>query len=205
MQVYKLHKPVYTVLMATNLEFRFNSGCLALDLAATLRYRPSSAVDVLAAPGAPERWLGEANLLERPHDMSASQLEALLSLREAIWTAASAVHDATRPPPAAVAVINAAAAHQPGAPQLDGVALVVRVANDDPVSAALATIARDAIGLLGTTQRRRIKACAQPDCQMLFIDASRSSRRRWCSMDRCGSRAKGSTFRSRYKRDVHED
>jgi len=38
---------------------------------------------------------------------------------------------------------------------------------------------------------------------MLFLDVSPSVRRRWCSMDRCGSRAKGGAFRQRLKESSH--
>ncbi|MFG3617196.1 CGNR zinc finger domain-containing protein [Nocardia sp. NPDC047654] len=33
----------------------------------------------------------------------------------------------------------------------------------------------------------RIRVCAADDCGLLFVDASRPGRRRWCSMDRCGN------------------
>ncbi|MEV8375862.1 CGNR zinc finger domain-containing protein [Kribbella sp. NPDC056861] len=38
--------------------------------------------------------------------------------------------------------------------------------------------------------------CEDPTCTLLFVDSSRSHRRRWCSMDRCGARSKMRTLRS---------
>ncbi len=36
----------------------------------------------------------------------------------------------------------------------------------------------------------RLRACANPECRWLFIDASRNGSRRWCDMAACGNRAK---------------
>jgi predicted RNA-binding Zn ribbon-like protein len=68
-----------------------------------------------------------------------------------------------------------------------------------PTRTALSLIARDAILLLGSKSILRVKECARPDCTLLFIDASRSRRRRWCSMDACGNRAKTVDYRNRLK------
>ncbi|MFK3795237.1 MULTISPECIES: CGNR zinc finger domain-containing protein [unclassified Pseudomonas] len=34
--------------------------------------------------------------------------------------------------------------------------------------------------------RLRLKACATPDCDWLFLDTSKNGRRRWCQMNVCG-------------------
>jgi predicted RNA-binding Zn ribbon-like protein len=57
-------------------------------------------------------------------------------------------------------------------------------------AAALATIARDAIDLFGGPLAERVRTCAAADCGLLFVDASRPGLRRWCSMERCGTRTK---------------
>lgn len=56
--------------------------------------------------------------------------------------------------------------------------------------AALSVLARDAIDLFGGPLARRVRVCAAEDCGLLFVDASRPGRRRWCSMQRCGNLAK---------------
>jgi predicted RNA-binding Zn ribbon-like protein len=92
-------------------------------------------------------------------------------------------------------VINAAAAAPPLVPALrpDGGTTVVA----PTAAAALATLARDAIDLFGGPLAHRIRVCAADDCGLLFVDASRPGRRRWCSMERCGNRAKIRTHRAR--------
>ncbi len=47
----------------------------------------------------------------------------------------------------------------------------------------------------GTWQR--LKACEAEDCQWAYYDRSPAGRRRWCSMQVCGSRAKMRTYRAR--------
>ncbi|MCB2425579.1 CGNR zinc finger domain-containing protein [Methylophaga pinxianii] len=44
--------------------------------------------------------------------------------------------------------------------------------------------------LLASDQRLHLKRCLNPDCVLMFVDNSRSHKRRWCSMDICGNRAK---------------
>ena len=180
-------------------EFRFTSGRLSLDLPATVRRRASEPHDVLASVGAPARWLRDASLVQELLTLSPLQEAELFALREAIWAATDAASAGKTFPAEAVGHLNAAAARPLAMPQLDVASGTVRLVADDPFGTAMATIARDAVELLGGPLRSRIKECDQPDCRMLFLDMSRSSRRRWCSMDRCGSRSKGETFRQRHK------
>lgn len=65
------------------------------------------------------------------------------------------------------------------------------------MAAALATIARDAVLLLGGPAAGRIKECEHPDCSTLFVDETQASRRRWCSMERCGNQVKVAGYRRR--------
>ncbi|MBA2682727.1 MAG: ABATE domain-containing protein [Ktedonobacteraceae bacterium] len=52
-------------------------------------------------------------------------------------------------------------------------------------------IARSAAELLSSDEVQQVRECPGDDgCGWLFIDTSRNHRRRWCSMDGCGNRAK---------------
>lgn len=44
--------------------------------------------------------------------------------------------------------------------------------------------------LITSEQRTYLKRCLNPECVLMFVDNSRSHKRRWCSMDTCGNRAK---------------
>jgi predicted RNA-binding Zn ribbon-like protein len=67
----------------------------------------------------------------------------------------------------------------------------------------LATVARDAIGILGSPSAVKLKTCANPVCQAVFLDLSRPGLRRWCSMGEggCGNRAKTAALRDRCRRE----
>ena len=58
----------------------------------------------------------------------------------------------------------------------------------------LGKIAFETANLLTSTQSSNIKHCSNHNCVLMFLDTSKSKKRRWCSMDRCGNRAKASTF-----------
>lgn len=43
----------------------------------------------------------------------------------------------------------------------------------------------------------RVRECAAPNCGFVYVDTSRNGSRRWCSMERCGSRAKAHAYYAR--------
>jgi predicted RNA-binding Zn ribbon-like protein len=99
------------------------------------------------------------------------------------------------PRPTDVATVNAAASSPSLVPALrpeGGTTIVAPTA-----AAALSTLARDAVGLFGGPLAGRIRVCAAENCGLLLVDTSRPGRRRWCSMEFCGNRAKIRTHRSR--------
>jgi predicted RNA-binding Zn ribbon-like protein len=60
-------------------------------------------------------------------------------------------------------------------------------------------IVRDACEILTSCDVKRIRECPGPDgCGWIFYDASRNGKRRWCSMDVCGNRAKGRRHYARH-------
>jgi predicted RNA-binding Zn ribbon-like protein len=183
--------------MDATAEFRFSSGRLSLDLPATIRKRLSKPFDALSPPGATARWLQESRLVDGPMQLTEAQLNRVDALRQAIWELAGATSCGATLPRAAADILNAAAALPLAVPRLNARTGGSEFVAQDPFESALATIARDAIDLVTGPSKSRIKSCAQNDCGMLFFDSSRSGRRRWCSMDRCGSRAKGLAFRNR--------
>lgn len=66
------------------------------------------------------------------------------------------------------------------------------VPDEDASSAAalLANLAYSGAVLLASPQATQLKHCSNPDCVLIFLDTSRNQKRRWCSMDTCGNRAK---------------
>jgi predicted RNA-binding Zn ribbon-like protein len=50
--------------------------------------------------------------------------------------------------------------------------------------------------LLVSEERKRIRKCGAPDCDVYYLDTSKGHRRQWCSMKGCGNREKQRRRRS---------
>jgi predicted RNA-binding Zn ribbon-like protein len=180
--------------------FRFRAGRLSLDLCSTLLWRHVAPTEQLREPADLARWFQESGVRPVPTTVQAGDLDAARALREAIYALA---HDRIAGRPlsrASVATLNALAANPDPAPAVMADGQLVWAA-DEPASAALSRVARDAIELLTGSSVARLRECAAPDCAFLFLDTSRPGRRRWCASDRCGNREHVREHRRRQQRD----
>ncbi|HKO83533.1 MAG TPA: CGNR zinc finger domain-containing protein [Actinomycetota bacterium] len=180
---------------AGQLVFRFVSGHRALDFLATFADRHHAGTERLRQPVDLDRWLRAAGL-PAPVPANARDLEDARRLREAINRLARASMQGRPGAAGDIDELNRCARRPPAAPQLDN-EFRRRWHAPDPVGGALALIAREAVELLGSPERELIHECAAPTCSRLYLDRSRGRRRRWCEMERCGSRAKMAGFRQR--------
>jgi predicted RNA-binding Zn ribbon-like protein len=69
----------------------------------------------------------------------------------------------------------------------------------DPAMLVPDRLAHAAVALLRTLDPHQLKTCplAEGGCGWLFLDRSRNSSRRWCSMEDCGARAKARRLTAR--------
>jgi predicted RNA-binding Zn ribbon-like protein len=72
------------------------------------------------------------------------------------------------------------------------------VAREGGLDWLLAAIARSAAELIAEGTTARLRVCSNPSCGLFFYDNSRTRRRRWCSMSRCGNRHKVASFSRRH-------
>jgi predicted RNA-binding Zn ribbon-like protein len=72
------------------------------------------------------------------------------------------------------------------------------VAREGGLDWLLAAIARSAAELIAEGSSARLRVCSNPSCGLFFYDNSRTRRRRWCSMSRCGNRHKVAAFSRRH-------
>jgi predicted RNA-binding Zn ribbon-like protein len=180
--------------------FTFEPGSLALAFATTgpgTYDGPLARFQTLRRPADLERWAAEvagaAGLRATEQD-----LEQAVRLQAAIWRVADALIDRRPVPDGDRAVLNALAAQPCLVPRL--LAGPTRTwVGVQGVRTLLSSVARDAIDLLGGPRAGRLKRCQGSRCSLLFVDTSRSGRRRWCSMERCGNRAKVAAHRRRSK------
>src|SRR5438128_4731822 len=164
-------------------------GRLSLDLTAA----------ELNSPDHLETWLAQSTLEVEDLTCTPRDLAAARRVARAVESGALAAARNRRPPDEAVRLLNRAAALPPLTPRLDPMTRDFSW-HRPTVGAAMSEVARDALAMLGDPeQRRRVRTCANPDCERLFYDDSRPGTRRWCSPERCGDQARARTYRARRK------
>jgi predicted RNA-binding Zn ribbon-like protein len=180
--------------------FTFEPGSLAVAFAVTgpgTHDGPLSHFQTLEQPSDLERWATDVAGVPGLRATKADLGQAV-RLQAAIWGAANALIDRRSVPEADRATLNELAAQPALAPRLLPGPTRRWIAIDG-MRSVLSSIARDAIDVLGGPRAGRLKRCDGGRCGLVFIDTSRSGRRRWCSMERCGNRAKVATHRRRRK------
>ncbi|MCD2441611.1 CGNR zinc finger domain-containing protein [Agromyces sp. SYSU K20354] len=176
----------------------FDSGSLALDFATTaavVAAGTDARADQLHTPDDLSAWLRE----RFPVPIGVARTRDLfdaISLRDAVGRMALRASRGEAPSPADIDVVNLYAATPDVPPSIvGGTRQVGRSVHTVPQS--LSTIARDAVDLFDPANAGRIRACSGEDCGMVYLDTSRAATRRWCSMQRCGNRAKVRAHRAR--------
>jgi predicted RNA-binding Zn ribbon-like protein len=170
--------------------FRFRGGHVALDLAATLAGRfKEQPRELLSQPADLDRWLVSSGLALRSPRATHEDVNVARDLREVIYALASAGGGT-----AAIETLNSIAALPAARPRLIAFG---KLARQGSAKELLATIACEAVELFGGPDHQRIRQCEGDGCALLFLDLSRMGRRRWCSMQGCGNRAKARAFRER--------
>lgn len=175
----------------------FDSGALAIDFAYTggLGRRPEW--EQWHSPDDFGAWLA-GRFPEVQAEAGERDLQDAKTLRDAIARAVMAGSRDEAPAAEDVDVINLFAATPDIPPSLGG---GTRQAGRTTarVGQALSLMAREAVELFAPEERERIRECAADDCEIVFYDESRSNNRRWCSMQRCGNRAKVRAHRAKVK------
>jgi predicted RNA-binding Zn ribbon-like protein len=185
-------------------EFRFDAGALCLDFVATLGRRGAPArrrVERIPTPARFGEWLRARDLPGAGADLSRGDLVSAVVLREAIDGLVRGVlggGDVT----ADARTVNQWAECPVAVPRFDPRTGTAAFHSPEPVAAALAQIARDAVVTAAGAVRLPVLVCDMDDCRMLFIDHSRGRPRRWCSASRCGNRAKAAAYRRRRQETI---
>jgi predicted RNA-binding Zn ribbon-like protein len=179
--------------------FPLDSGRLSLNAVATHGARTTESFDRWQTPADLSRWCVEAKLLAVAPPASPEDLEAARALREVIYRMVQAARTQQPLDRSDIEFLNDWAARPARVPQLMTNGRMVKWAAEEPLEAALVSVARDAIDLLAGESIGRIRECAEESCSILFVDNSRPGKRRWCSMERCGNRIKKKAFRQRQR------
>jgi predicted RNA-binding Zn ribbon-like protein len=188
-------------------------GHVALDLVNTVEPRVPGATDGndhLGSPDALAAWASRVGLLgeDEAADVRDRALTATLEIREATYavllTQLGVLADATDALDVLLGHWRQAMARSTLSFTDDGSGDRLRVGTD-PAMAVPDRLAHAAVTLLRTLDVHQLKTCPLDEggCGWLFLDRSRNSSRRWCSMEDCGARAKARrlTARRRGARD----
>ena len=193
--------------------FVFDGGTLALDLLNTWRFNADQPLDLLQSPEDLIIWLTAAGLPDRADcaELSSSPPNRRILLDEALWLRrdilliVQSLVAGELPPPYTVDALNRILTESGTSFRLDSLTippegdqeermegqLVLNVHEHiSSVLGVLQPIALSAARIVTEANPTRIRQCASSNCMYWFLDTSKSGRRRWCSMSRCGNRAK---------------
>jgi predicted RNA-binding Zn ribbon-like protein len=149
------------------------------------------------ARAALRRWTGTVQAASTLADVKALR-SALRSMAERMASGKAAGDDA-------IAAINRVLARRPAYLQVvrDGSAFVTRV---QPLASSarhlIVPVAESAAWLLEHGDPSLVRQCEGDECVLVFYDTTKNKRRRWCSMDLCGSRSKSAAYYRRTRREV---
>jgi len=188
--------------------YDLSASHLALDFANTVKARHTSTpIERLTAYEALVAFAEQAGLVDaqdgdrlrgwaaaHPDEAEALRREAV-DLREALYDTFAAVAEERSPREEDLQILNTWVHRLVLGPDLRW---AWSGGPDDP-GAFLAPVVREAVDLLTSDWRNRVRICDADDCVWVFLDRSKNRSRRWCDMNQCGNRAKARRFYQRNK------
>jgi predicted RNA-binding Zn ribbon-like protein len=189
-----------------------NHDELFVEFANTLEFDRGEPTDVLVDVDALLDWLRNHDLISgRAHAAEASHLhrdpaeaerrmERFRHLRSLLHAIAGRVSTGGQPTRGQLRDLNHILRHGLHYHQLrfgDGGARYDYEQVGDRLDQARAAIAGSLAHFLAREAAERLRVCANDGCRYLFVDRSRTGRRRWCDMRTCGNQAKVARHRAR--------
>ena len=174
---------------------------LILDFLNTADWAADGGVvhEKLATPADVDRWMTAAGLDGVSGPKTARELTRLKTFRAALRAMILQVAGEEGEIPDGIRAVNTA---------LRGIRGDVLAETGSPAAASAAGVPLQAVLAISAAavladprERARIKVCPGDNCGWLFLDETRNARRRWCSMETCGNRAKA---RRHYRRSQAE-
>jgi predicted RNA-binding Zn ribbon-like protein len=161
--------------------------------------------EMLSDPARLGSVLEDLGLLERAAKVTGADLGLALSVREALRSLALANHGGGAADPAAIEVLEQAAAGGRLVVRFDGAAgarldaAAQLEATALGVDGALGALVGIVYTAMADGTWARLKACQRDVCRWLFYDRSRNHSARWCQMAVCGNRTKTRAYRARQR------
>lgn len=178
-----------------NTAFTYIGNNLAIDFLNTRIFDRDEEIELLNSPQEFYSWVNGAGL-SIDDDIKSQDLSIILEFREALSHVFTATLNDRAIPSKALDIINKHLINH-GVEQklkrVQGRLEIHSVNTKMSQEQLLGHIANEAALLLVSNKLEKLKKCANPKCILLFIDTSKSGKRRWCSMDVCGNRAKAAS------------
>ncbi|HEY1920572.1 MAG TPA: ABATE domain-containing protein [Streptosporangiaceae bacterium] len=158
--------------------------------------------DDLRSPQDVDAWLDAVGVDRSGTRSTTAELTQARGLRDAVRQLAAFITGDPGQPAAAIgdalAQVNAAAAQAPAPALVLCGGHLERGTQDhgSPVTAGLARIAEDTIGLFGGDDAAKLRACPAPSCVLYFVKTH--PRREWCSLG-CGNRVRAARHYQRVR------
>lgn len=178
-------------------KFHTETGRLSLDWIATLGDRDGTPVERLNRTADLKRWFDSVADQTVGREPTQEDLVEAKNLRAAIIGLIDRLYSCEEPAAKDIRVLNDFSGFPPPDSKLAACGRVLETNADLDAQTILGLIARDAVDLFTGRDFAKIRLCAAEDCSVYFIDRSRPGKRRWCSMNRCGNRAKKKAFTKR--------
>jgi predicted RNA-binding Zn ribbon-like protein len=175
----------------------------ATDLCNTEPVIDGERVELLPDYGSVASWADAAGVARPADSVDATAREAERTLRfvQRLRAGLRGALDPTTAGPAALQALDAVLRDAPGVLHAEPSSgrVVVSLAATTPGAQLRLDIAAATMDIF-RHDPSRIRRCAGPTCVLLFLDVSKSGRRRWCDMAVCGNRAKVAAHHARARR-----
>jgi predicted RNA-binding Zn ribbon-like protein len=154
--------------------------------------------DKLSTPQQLRTWLRARRLIGETERVTRADLDRALALRESLRGALDP-NETRRGRTDALLRLRRLAADLPVEVDFDSQARPTLKPQRRGVQAALTSLLAAAIDANISGRWSRLKICAAPDCQWVFVDHSRNRLQRWCATRICGNRMKTRNYRERQR------
>ncbi|MER9947235.1 CGNR zinc finger domain-containing protein [Mesorhizobium sp. M0047] len=172
-----------------------------MDFLATVGERGHRDIERLRSLDDLAGWIKHAGISTQETLLKDSDLSEAKTLRDVMVRVLEDLQERRKPDVADIGALNQAAKRPPLRPELGAEGHGVVLHADVLVPSVLSTLARDFIQLVGSGEVDRVKRCADPTCNMFFLDKSRANNRIWCATEGpgCGNKAKKRAFVARHR------
>jgi predicted RNA-binding Zn ribbon-like protein len=190
---------------ASNQDFQFIAGSLALDFVNTVANRRGERRECLQSAAEFNRWARSAGLLTKNETLrlTGKQLANLRAVREELYRMFEPLALGKTMSASAIARLNARLSRVAGKRQLEFAKGKVKwqwKTSSQDADRVLGPILFSASELIVSGWGGKFRQCADEFCGWVFLDRSQAGRRRWCRMADCGNRAKARWHYRRVKK-----